>query len=67
MMARSRCSAADLKSFISSSLLAMSGERNAYLGKVGVMEAGALAELLLINGDASPTSICWQTSTATSS
>ena len=32
-------------------LLAMSGPRNPYPGKLGVVEAGALADLLLVNGD----------------
>lgn len=32
-------------------LLAMSGERNPYPGKLGVVEPGALADLLLIDGD----------------
>ena len=33
-------------------LLAMSGPRNPYPGKLGVIEPGAYADLLLINGDA---------------
>ncbi len=33
------------------SLLAMSGERNPYPGKLGVVEEGALADLLLVDGD----------------
>ncbi|HVZ36860.1 MAG TPA: amidohydrolase family protein, partial [Polyangiaceae bacterium] len=32
-------------------LLAMSGKRNPYPGKLGVIEPGALADLLLIDGD----------------
>lgn len=32
-------------------LLALSGERNPYPGKLGVVEAGALADLLLVDGD----------------
>jgi imidazolonepropionase-like amidohydrolase len=32
-------------------LLAMSGLRNPYPGKLGVVEEGALADLLLVNGD----------------
>jgi imidazolonepropionase-like amidohydrolase len=32
-------------------LLAMSGKRNPYPGKLGVVEEGALADLLLIDGD----------------
>jgi imidazolonepropionase-like amidohydrolase len=32
-------------------LLAMSGPRNPYPGKVGVIEAGAFADLLLVDGD----------------
>lgn len=32
-------------------LLAMSGKRNPYPGKMGVIEEGALADLLLINGN----------------
>lgn len=32
-------------------LLAMSGERNPYPGKLGVVEEGALADLLLVDGD----------------
>lgn len=32
-------------------LLAMSGPRNPYPGKLGVVEAGALADLLLVNGN----------------
>ena len=34
-----------------SELLAMSGKRNPYPGKLGVVEEGALADLLLIDGD----------------
>jgi imidazolonepropionase-like amidohydrolase len=29
----------------------MSGPRNPYLGKLGVIEAGALADLILVDGD----------------
>ena len=32
-------------------LLAMSGERSPYRGKLGVVEVGALADLILVNGD----------------
>jgi imidazolonepropionase-like amidohydrolase len=32
-------------------LLAMSGPRNPYPGKLGVVEEGALADLLLVNGN----------------
>jgi len=32
-------------------LLSLSGPRNPYLGKLGVVEEGALADLLLVNGD----------------
>ena len=32
-------------------LLALSGKRNPYPGKLGVVEEGALADLLLIDGD----------------
>lgn len=32
-------------------LLAMSGERNPYPGKLGVVEPGALADLILVDGD----------------
>jgi len=32
-------------------LMAMSGPRNPYPGKLGVIEEGAYADLLLINGD----------------
>ena len=32
-------------------LLALSGPRNPYPGKLGVVESGALADLLLVNGD----------------
>ena len=32
-------------------LLALSGKRNPYPGKLGVVEAGALADLLLVDGD----------------
>jgi imidazolonepropionase-like amidohydrolase len=32
-------------------LLALSGPRNPYPGKLGVMQEGALAELLLVDGD----------------
>ena len=36
---------------INGELLAMSGKRNPYPGKLGVVEAGALADLLLVDGD----------------
>ena len=32
-------------------LLALSGERNPYPGKLGVVEEGALADLLLVDGN----------------
>ena len=32
-------------------LLALSGLRNPYAGKVGVIEEGALADMLLVDGD----------------
>lgn len=32
-------------------LLAMAGPRNPYPGKLGVVEEGALADLLLVDGD----------------
>ncbi len=32
-------------------LLALSGPRNRYPGKLGVVEEGAIADLLLVNGD----------------
>ena len=32
-------------------LLALSGKRNPYSGKLGVVEEGALADLLLVDGD----------------
>ena len=32
-------------------LLALSGQRNPYAGKLGVVEQGALADLLLVDGD----------------
>ena len=32
-------------------LLALSGERNPYPGRPGVVEPGALADLLLVNGN----------------
>jgi imidazolonepropionase-like amidohydrolase len=32
-------------------LLALSGERSPYAGKLGVVETGALADLLLVDGD----------------
>jgi len=32
-------------------LLAMSGKRNPYPGKLGVVEEGALADLLLVEGN----------------
>jgi imidazolonepropionase-like amidohydrolase len=32
-------------------LLALSGKRNPYPGKLGVMEQGALADLLLVDGN----------------
>jgi imidazolonepropionase-like amidohydrolase len=36
---------------VNGELLAMSGPRNPYPGKLGVIEAGALADLLLVDGD----------------
>jgi len=35
---------------LSAKLLALSGNRNPYFGKLGVVEEGALADILLING-----------------
>jgi imidazolonepropionase-like amidohydrolase len=35
----------------SAELLALSGKRNPYPGKLGVVEQGALADLLLTEGD----------------
>jgi len=32
-------------------LLALSGPRNPYPGRLGVIEAGAIADLLLVDGD----------------
>ena len=32
-------------------LLALSGPRNPYLGKLGIVKEGALADLLLVNGN----------------
>ena len=32
-------------------LLALSGQRNPYPGRLGVVEEGALADLLLVDGD----------------
>ena len=37
-------------------LLALSGPRNPYPGKLGVVEEGALADLLLVDGDPLATS-----------
>lgn len=36
---------------VNAELLAMSGARNPYPGRLGVIEAGALADLLVVNGD----------------
>lgn len=36
---------------VNAELLALSGERNPYPGKLGVIEEGALADLLLVDGD----------------
>jgi imidazolonepropionase-like amidohydrolase len=36
---------------INAELLALSGPRNPYMGKLGVVEEGALADLLLLDGD----------------
>jgi imidazolonepropionase-like amidohydrolase len=36
---------------VGAELLALSGNRNPYPGKLGVIEEGALADLLLINGN----------------
>ena len=36
---------------INGELLAMSGPRNPYPGRLGVVEVGALADLLLVDGD----------------
>ena len=36
---------------VNGELLALSGPRNPYPGKLGVVEEGALADLLLVDGD----------------
>jgi imidazolonepropionase-like amidohydrolase len=36
---------------IGAQLLSLSGERNPYPGKLGVVEEGALADLLLVDGN----------------
>jgi imidazolonepropionase-like amidohydrolase len=36
---------------VNAELLAMSGPRNPYPGKLGVIEAGALADLLVVEGN----------------
>ena len=36
---------------VNGELLAMSGPRNPYPGKLGVIEAGALADLIVVDGD----------------
>src|SRR5208337_1821576 len=36
---------------VNGELLAMSGPRNPYPGKIGVIEAGALADLIVVDGD----------------
>ncbi len=36
---------------VNAELLALSGERSPYVGKLGVVQEGALADLLLVNGD----------------
>jgi imidazolonepropionase-like amidohydrolase len=36
---------------INGELLAMSGPRNPYPGQLGIVEVGALADLLLVDGD----------------
>jgi imidazolonepropionase-like amidohydrolase len=36
---------------VNSELLALSGPRNPYPGKLGVVEEGALADLLLVDGN----------------
>ena len=36
---------------VNAELLGMSGPRNPYPGKLGVVEEGALADLLLVDGD----------------
>ncbi len=36
---------------VNGELLALSGPRNPYQGKLGVIEAGALADLILVDGD----------------
>ena len=41
---------------VNGELLAMSGPRNPYPGKLGVIEAGALADLILVDGDPPPIS-----------
>ena len=41
----------DLATADNGELLALSGPRNPYPGKLGVVEVGALADLLLVDGD----------------
>lgn len=36
---------------VNAELLALSGQRSPYAGKLGVVEEGALADLLLVDGD----------------
>ena len=36
---------------VNGELLSMSGRRNPYPGKLGVIEAGALADLIVVDGD----------------
>jgi imidazolonepropionase-like amidohydrolase len=40
-----------LATSVNGELLAMSGPRNPYPGKLGVIEAGALADLIVVDGD----------------
>ena len=43
--------ALEMATSVNGELLALSGPRNPYPGKLGVVEEGALADLLLVNGD----------------
>lgn len=42
---------ADMATADDGELLALSGERNPYPGRIGVVQRGALADLLLVTGD----------------
>lgn len=43
--------ALQIATYHNAQLLALSGARSPYPGKLGVIEAGALADLLLVDGD----------------